>query len=92
MLSMTVTKANIRRLAEVVFTGAKGKKTSHVSFPNLPAEKKHPHAALNLAVVSITAEPCLCLNFWQKEKADHKQTYCQTGELSVGCSDPGNAE
>lgn len=47
---MIVTKANIRRLAEVVFTGAKGKNASHVLFPNPPAQRKHTHAALNVAV------------------------------------------
>lgn len=38
MLSMTVTKANIRRPAELVFIGANGKNTSQVPFPSVSTE------------------------------------------------------
>lgn len=51
MLSMTVMKASIRRPAELVFIGAKGRKTSQVSFPNIPKKKEDKHGALKHAVM-----------------------------------------
>lgn len=39
-LSMTVMKAIIRRPAELVFMGAKGRNTSQVPFPSMATEKR----------------------------------------------------
>lgn len=48
MLSMTVMKANIRRPAELVFMGAKGKNTSQVPFPSNPIERSTTHIQLSM--------------------------------------------
>lgn len=92
---MTVTKASIRRPAELVFMGAKGRNTSQVSFPNIPTERKgKTHLELLImqsGLKKLYKKLFLCISFGPIKKAI-MATYCQTGGQSVGCLYPGNAE